>query len=403
MKVLILLNAYQQPGGEDAVVRSEAAMLRAGGCEVEVVIVSNHDIISLKDKATAALRIGYNPARRRWMNDLLDRVRPDVVHIHNFFPLLTAAVHHAAADRGIGVIQTLHNYRLLCAGATFDRAGSVCELCLGGERRHALIHRCYRGSLPGTIALTAMQASAHAKRGLIAKTSRFIALTHFARQKFIEGGYPADKLVVKPNFIAASPDVPAAADGMRSGALFVGRLVAEKGVRTLIEAWRQLPDIPLTIAGDGPLRAELEASAPSHVSFAGFVDAARVRTLMQQAQALVMPSTWYEGFPVTLVEAMAQGLPVLASKLGSLAEVVDDGRTGLHFAPNDAADLTRTARQFFSASLADTQAMGQAAMAEAAERYSEESNFSLLMEIYRDAIASSAADHREPQRHPAYA
>lgn len=396
MKVLILHNAYQQPGGEDAVVRSEAAMLRSGGCDVDVVIVSNHDIISPRDKAVAALRIGYNPARRKWMDELLASVRPDVVHIHNFFPLLTAAVHHAAADRGIAVIQTLHNYRLLCAAATFERGGAVCELCLGGQRRHALIHRCYRGSLPGTLAVTAMQASAHSQRGIIAHTTRFIALTEFARQKYIAGGYPPERLVVKPNFIPLDPQDTAASGETRAGALFVGRLVAEKGVRTLIEAWRSLPDVPLTIAGDGPLRAELEASAPPHVTFTGFVDSSRVRELMQQARALIMPSTWYEGFPVTLVEAMARGLPVLVSNLGSLAEVVSDGRTGLHFAPNDVADLARVARRFFAADVAETEKMGQAARVEAAEKYSEKENCKRLTGIYHLAISDMVQRRGQP-------
>lgn len=228
MRILILHNTYQQAGGEDSVVRNESAMLAGAGHEVIVEHVSNHAIRSFRDKFDAFTQVGYNPARIGWMNGLLDRVGPDIVHVHNFFPLLTFAVHETAHQRGLPVVQTLHNYRLGCAAGTFERDGKICELCLGRTRLSALRHRCYRGSLPGTAALVMMQRRAVRHDFLARNVDVFIALTEFARSKYVEMGLPAMKIALKPNFIdgpdKTDPAVP------RAGALFVGRLSKEKGV-----------------------------------------------------------------------------------------------------------------------------------------------------------------------------
>lgn len=389
MIILILHNFYQQPGGEDIVVEAEAAMLGAAGHRVRVETVSNDAIQGVGARIKTFLHAPYEPARGPWIQMLVERHQPDLIHIHNFFPLLTPAVHEAAARAGIAVVQTLHNYRLLCAGALLMRDDRVCEKCVVGSPLWGVVHRCYRGSLPGSLAVVRMQRRA-ARRGIWQRqVHRFIALTDFARQQFIQGGLPAERIAVKPNFVSRLPDESA---GRRRGALFVGRLSVEKGVDTLLTAWRKLPDIPLTIAGDGPERARLEAAAPPGVVFVGRLSSSDVQAEMQKAQTLIMPSLWYEGFPMTIAEAYAAGLPVIASHLGSMAELVVVGQTGLLFAPGEPARLVDTVRRAFAnpGRLAE---MGLAARALCESRYTAERNLPLLEEIYRDAMAEVGRVH----------
>jgi glycosyltransferase involved in cell wall biosynthesis len=381
VNVLFLHNAYQQAGGEDAVVRNEAELLGRAGHSVVMEVVHNDRIVTVDDKMRTLWRARYDPSRVAWMDDLLRRVRPDVVHVHNFFPLLTTAVHQTAHRRGVPVVQTLHNYRLFCAAATFERQGSVCELCLHGSRHNAVLHRCYRGSLPGTAAVVAMQREAIERRRLVDNVDRFIALTEFARGKFIEGGLSYEKLVVKPNFLDRPARPPA---DPRAGALFVGRLSLEKGVDRLVAAWRNLPDVALTIAGDGPLRGQLQQSAPANVRFLGRINSHDVEAEMRRSAALIVPSTCYEGFPMTIAEAFANGLPVIASRIGSLAELVEPGVTGDLCVPGDEADIAATVARTF-ADPAELVRMSCNARRTFEERYTAKSNLAMLESIYRDA------------------
>ena len=390
MNVLILHNAYRQAGGEDAVVRNEAALLERAGHRVALEIADNASIETFGDKVRTSLRLGYDPARREWMSRLLDRRRPDVVHVHNFFPLLTPAVHAEAHARGVPVVQTLYNYRLFCAAAMLQRDGSVCERCLHGSRLNAVRYACYRGSRFGSAAVAAMQHRALDRGLLTDNVDRFIVLTEFARAKFAEGGLAPEKLAVKPNFL----DRPAPSSaGSRAGVLFVGRLASEKGVEQLIQAWRRLPQVPLTIAGDGPLRRRLQAAAPPNVKFLGHVPMEAVEAEMRRAAALVAPSLCYEGFPMTLVEAFANGLPAIVSGFGSLGEIVEPGVTGAHFVPGDERAMAEAVERV----LGDTTAlrrMSANARATFEDKYTADRNLAVLEAIYRDAKAASAEFHR---------
>lgn len=386
MKLLLLHNSYQQAGGEDKVVAMEAEMLRSAGHEVHLELVSNDSIAGFAGKVRTLLAAPHDPRRTAWMNELLDRTGADLVHIHNFFPLLTPAVHEAAAGRGVPVVQTLHNYRLICAAATLMRDGAVCEKCLTG-RSAAIVHRCYRGSLPGSAAVVAMQARAERERTWQRSVTRFIALTEFARGKFIEGGLPADRLVVKPNAVQAA--ALGAPEGRR-GALFVGRLSAEKGAAVLMRAWQQVGDMPLSVVGDGPERAALQAIAPANVRFLGTLGAEAVGAEMQSARMMIVPSLWYEGFPMTIVEAFAAGLPVIASDIGSLREIVPDGVLGRRFRPGDHAGLATIVNELTVSPDLVAQ-YGRAARAAYDRHYTPERNLAELEAIYRDAIAANRA------------
>lgn len=392
MKILILHNLYQQRGGEDVAVEAEAALLRAGGHDVTLETVTNDTIASLADKARVFLRAPYDLRRKKWVQDLIARDRPDIVHIHNFFPLLTPAAHEASAESGIAVVQTLHNYRLTCAAAILMREGKVCEKCVGHSKAWGVVHRCYRGSIAGSWAVFRMQTRASSHGTWLRHVHRFIALSEFARRKFVEAGLPAEKIAIKPNFALPLDDSPSPRG--RRGAVFVGRLSAEKGLDVLIRAWRHLPDIPLLVIGDGPERTAWEPQAPTAVTFAGAQPKDRVIAAMQSAACLILPSLSYEGFPLAVAEAFAAGTPVIASRLGSLPEIVRHRANGLLFTPGDVDELARTVAGFFS----DPQLMsrlGIEALADYRARYAPETNLAQLEAIYRDAISAS---RRPPKR-----
>lgn len=345
--------------------------------------VSNDAISGAASKLRTFVRTPYDPARKKWMVTLLGKFKPDIVHVHNFFPLMTPAVHEAAAEMGLPVVQTLHNYRLLCANAQFLREGHVCEKCLGGNRAWALVHRCYRGSLPGSLALVRMQNRAFRNHTWNRHVHRFIALTEFARDKFIQGGLPAGNLVVKPNFVSGQTQE----SGQRQGMLFVGRLSVEKGADTLISAWHDLPEFPLTIVGGGPELDRLKSMAPANVTFVGQQSPDQVMQYLASAEALILPSIWYEGFPMTVVEAFSRGVPVIASNIGSLSEIIEPGVNGAHFRPGDPDDLVATVRQLKS-NPTNLVALGKGARASYAEKYTPEMNLVQLENIYKDAIAA---------------
>jgi glycosyltransferase involved in cell wall biosynthesis len=257
------------------------------------------------------------------------------MHVHNFFPMLSPAIYDAARAAGIPVVQTLHNYRLLCPNGLLLRNDRPCEDCRDRlVKWPGVLHRCYRGSRGASAAAAAM-AGLHRWRGTWAdQVDRYLALTPFARDRFVAGGLPAQRIAVSP---VAMPDPgPAAWDDGRQGALYVGRLSPEKGLDTLLDAWTGI-DLPLTIIGDGPLRAALAGRAPPHVTIAGPADPAGVAAAMARAALLVFPSLAYENFPLAVVEAMARGLPVLASRRGAMADMIEDGVSGAFAAPGDAA------------------------------------------------------------------
>lgn len=388
MRILVVHNAYQQRGGEDGVVSQEVKLLRQAGHEVDLELVSNDSIASPIAKAAAFLNTPHNAERGQWVMNKVAKTLPDIVHVHNFFPLLTPAIHEGAAKAGAAVVQTLHNYRTVCAGAMLLRDGAVCEKCLSGNRFWGVLHRCYRGSLAGSLAVAQMQVRADRHRTWHRHVHRFIALTEFARQKFIEGGLPAERIAVKPNFVNGSSE--SLEQPARLGALFVGRLSPEKGIGTLIEAWRSLPDIPLTIVGTGPELAPLRASAPSNVKFTGELSGSEVAQKMRSAAMLVVPSIWYEPFGMVVIEAFANALPVVASNIGSLASIVRPGQNGELFTTSNAESLRSTIEDLLK-NPDRLRLLGAGARQDYVRHYAPDQNLVQLEAIYRAAIEAAAA------------
>ncbi len=391
MKILLLHNYYQQPGGEDVVLANEMSLLEANGHEVETYLVDNDDIRDMSAPAVAAGTIWSRRSYRR-IRERVRQFQPTVAHFHNTLPLISPAGFHAARAEGAAVVQTLHNYRLACPGTTLFRDGHVCEDCLGKLPWRGVLHGCYRNSRLQTGGVAAMLATHRMLRTWTRKVDLYIALTAFARDKLLATGLRADRVVVKPNFLAGNVDVPDGSDGPRQGGLFVGRLSAEKGISPMLEAWRSL-NVPLRLVGSGPLDAQVRNTGVASVEILGAQPREEVAALMRQAQFLVVPSVWYEGFPMVVVEAYAHGLPVIASRLGSLAEVVDDQVTGLHVNPGDPDDLA--AKVAWAVSNSDRmREMGRNAQRRFQERYTADTNLRLLLACYDQAIARRGAEMR---------
>jgi glycosyltransferase involved in cell wall biosynthesis len=392
VKVLVVHNRYQHAGGEDEVFAAECRLLRDNGHDVHEYVRTNEEIVAVGPAARIRLAAGTVWARteQRSLRDVIGRVAPDVAHFHNTFPLISPAAYYTCREAGVPVVQTLHNYRLLCPTAIHYRAGGVCEDCTTGGLQHAVRHACYRGSRGATGAVTAMLAFHRAIGTWTRAVDVYVALSEFARSRFIDGGLPADRIVVKPNFVDTDPgprDVPG------NGALFVGRFWPEKGIRTLVQAWNRLTHpIALDLFGDGPEREGLMqlASSNNNVRFHGRVPRAATLTAMKRAGFLVFPSEWFEGLPMTIVEAFACGLPVIASRLGTMADVVADGRTGLLFTPGDADDLARKV-EWARTHPAEMAEMGRAARREFEAVYTAPRNLELLLDVYRRAIAATEA------------
>ena len=389
MRVALVHNYYQQPGGEDQVFAAEGRLLEERGHQVYRHTVHN-DEVTRYGKAALAKATLWNSASYEELRAVLRRERAEVAHVHNTLPLISPAAYYAAKAEGVAVVQTLHNYRLLCPAATFLRDGGVCEDCLGKAPWPGVVHACYRDSRAASGVLASMLTYHRARRTWAEMVDVYVALTEFAREKFVEGGLPAAKIVVKPNFLESDLVAPGAPENY---ALFVGRLAEEKGLSVLLSAWHTLgARLPLKIVGDGPLAGEVERAAKETpgVEWLGRQPSGRVLELMKRARLLVFPSIWYEGFPMTLVEASAAGLPVVASRLGSMASLIEHGRTGLHFEPGDPAALAAQVEWALDHP-AELRSMRAAARAEFDAKYTAEVNYPQLMRIYEEALASAGA------------
>jgi glycosyltransferase involved in cell wall biosynthesis len=367
--------------------QAEKALLEAKGHQVTLIEISNDEIVGVWGKANAAVSAIYSIASKQRVSAEIADFCPDIVHVHNFFPLLSPSVYDACGDARVPVVQTLHNYRLGCPNAMLLRNGMACEDCLGKRIPWpGIVHGCYRGSRTQSAVVAAMLAF-HWLRGTWQKrVDAYIVLTAFQKEKMVQAGLPREKIYVKPNYVFAPEKlVDKSLNG--SYALFVGRLSQEKGVATLIDAYLQTNlQVPLKIVGDGPLREVLQARVEatgleSAIESLGWQDKSAVLSLMCGANFLVFPSTWYEGFPVTILEAFACGLPVLASRLGSMAEMVEDGVTGLHFEAGNSADLANKLQWAYKHPK-EMICMGKNARRTYEAQYTPEANYQQLMAIY---------------------
>jgi glycosyltransferase involved in cell wall biosynthesis len=390
MKVLLCHTYYLQRGGEDCCFEEERDMLRANGHDVVEFVRSNEQMLNMNPLRAAAVTL-WNRGTVREFRELLQRERPDVAHFTNTFPLISPAVCHAAHRAGAAVVQALHNYRWLCAGAFFLRDGRPCEDCLGKAIAWpALRHRCYRHSAAATTVVAGMQLVHRTLGNWMSKVDAYFTLTEFARQRFIVGGFPAERIHVKANSVSEDLGVGAGDGGY---VVFVGRLSPEKGVATLLQSWRLDAALPrLLIVGDGPLAdaVKIAAATDQRIQWQGRLPLPETLRIVGAAKALVMPSLWYETFGRTIAEAFAAGTPAVVSRLGAMEELVADGQNGLHVTAGDARELADAVQRLYQAN--DYLEMRSRARQEFERRFTREQNYKRLMEIYR--IARDEADRR---------
>ncbi|MFJ9037791.1 glycosyltransferase [Streptomyces sp. NPDC102406] len=401
MHVLVVHNHYSsgQPSGENKVVDQEVELLRAAGHRVGVFERRSDDIAgrSLLGKAAVPLLVPWNPAVRSELAARLRAERPDVVHVHNVFPLLSPAVLAACADAGVPAVATLHNYTQVCPPGTLQRDGRPCTECVGSSPLPAVRHGCYRGSRLATVPL-AVSLAANRRRWW-SGVERFLCISSAQRDVLVSAGMPAERLAVKHNFVP-DPEVRRTGDGEHL--LYLGRLAEAKGVRLLMAAWDEIAagggvGVPLVIAGTGPLEREVTAWAAGRddVRYAGLYDPAECRKAVARAVAVVAPSTWLEAFGLVVVEAMAAGVPTVAAGHGAFVELVEDGVTGLLHAPGDAGSLASGIRRI-AAGPARNREMGQAARHRYEQAFSPAVGLERLLEEYRTAIAGRSGGGENP-------
>jgi glycosyltransferase involved in cell wall biosynthesis len=398
MRILVVHNTYQQPGGEDIAAEREASLLSNAGHEIIWYRRSNNEVnqLSFWGKMTLPKRMIWATDAVRDLRQLIARHKPDVAHFHNTHFMISPGAYTACREMRVPVVQSLDNPRLMCPAASFYRDGLLCEDCAGKTLPWpGILHACYRGSRAQTAAVAAMLTVHRLRHTWDTNVDVYVVATEFYRCKFIESGLSAEKTVVKPHFV--EPDPLPRQETLGDYALFVGRLDPEKGVRTLLTAWEHLDAIPLRIRGSGRLRREAQAAARrlGTVALVGHLSQDELIQLFKGARFLVWPSEgYYETFGLVAVEAFACGVPVIASRIGVMAEIVQEGHTGLHFTPGDPQDLADKVSWAWTHPEIMAE-MGRNARREYEAKYTAARNYELLMSIYDTAIQRSRAVERD--------
>ena len=383
----MLHNRYLQPGGEDISFQVETDMLRQNGDEVVVYEESNERIAELGNLRTG-LRAVWSTQAYRELCKMLNDTQFDVMHVQNFFPLISPAAYYAASRYDVPVVQSLRNYRLHCLPGTFYRDGTICDKC---RQMHlpwpGVWHRCYRNSALGSTSVAAMLWLHKLIGTWQHKVDIYVALSDFARDQYVLGGLPEHKIVRKYNFVDPVPQPGTGAGGY---ALFVGRFEHVKGIGALLDAWKSIAGrIPLKLVGDGPLADDVEAACRNMPGLErlGWQSPERVFELIGDAKFVIVPSAYYEPFGRVVSEAFAKGTPVVGSRAGALTELIDDGRTGLLFEPNNVTDMAEKIRR-----MADDQDLAGQMREEARRKFNAEFtakvNYAQIKQIYERAIAA---------------
>ena len=389
MRILQVHNNYLYAGGEDVVVESEKHMLSARGHEVQLFGKNNKEIeeYSAFQKLSLLWNTAGSDASYRETLKALQTFHPDICHVHNFFPLISPSVFRACDQMHIPVVQTLHNYRLLCVNAYLFRDGHVCEECVGKSTYHSLQYGCYHDSRIQSLAVAHMIESNRSNGTWNGKVDAYICLSEFSRAKFIEGGLPPEKLFLKSNFVPTDPGFSVSSNGLP---LFVGRLDEMKGIRVLLQASKLLPNVKFNVAGSGPFKEEVVSA--STIEYLGQLTRNEVLQQMKNASMVVYPSVLYETFGLTLIEAFACGKPVIAGRIGAVGDIVADMKTGLLFEPGNSEDLASKLSWAISHP-SEMGAMGRAARKTFEEHYTADANYTTLMEIY-----AAANEHRKRRK-----
>ena len=348
MRILFVHNKYKFRGGEDAVVQMEYELLTANGHAVDVLEFDNDEINDLYSKIKTGIAAIYNRRSARLLEKKIKNFNPDIVHVHNLFFTASPAVLYKAKKMGVPVIMTVHNYRLICANALLLRDNHVCELCvnkifpLDGIR-----YKCYRGSAMESALVTSITSIHKILATWKNKIDQFLVVSEFMKNKLQHSSLqlPEHKITVVANCAA---DISANLENRSEYFLFAGRLSSEKGIDILLDSFAKLSAIKLVIAGAGPLQDLVQERIKNlpNITYVGLQTKAQVTSLMKECKALVFPSRWYEGMPITIIEALAAGTPVIASMLGAMPEMIQDGHNGFLFEAGNSVALSDRIRSF---------------------------------------------------------
>ena len=384
MKILQIHNAYIFRGGEDTVVEQERNLLVENGHEVFQLKKKNkEEIINLIDKLKVAKNLSYSKAAKNIVYNEIKKINPEIAHIHNTFPLWSASVFDACIENNIPIVLTLHNYRTICANGLFFRKKKVCEKCLNRSPYHSVLYGCYQNSRIKSLPVAKMIDNNQKNNIWGKKINRFIVLTNFAKNKFIQANFPKNKIRVKPNFISTKIFPDTTNDILKKNCLYVGRLSQEKGIKTLLKAWESI-SFPLKIFGDGPLYNQLNKNQPN-INFLGEHSRDKIIKEMKLAKFLIFPSECYEGFSMTMLESFSLGLPVLASNIGSMREIIEDNYNGILFKTGDFIDLKKKIN-WLLANPDECRRLAQNALKDYSIKYSKEENYKILIKIYKEVI-----------------
>lgn len=395
--ILQVHNKYLRHGGEDSVLLNENRLLSEAGYEVVQHLASNEDLPaqSKLGLALSGLSTTWSATEKRRMENSAKENRPFVAHIHNTFPLMSPSVYYGLQRARTPVVQTLHNYRLTCSNGLLLRNARPCELCVDGSLGHALRYRCYRDSVLATSAVVTMQAVHHAVGTYRHRVHVYIALSNFARSIMVRCGLPEERIIVKPNFIYDIPEVEQVQKTETYA--FLGRVSEEKGVDLLIDAWQKakLTGKKLQIIGDGPMRAGLEARTKSDrsIEWLGWKQEKEVRQLVAGCKFLVISSRCYELGPIVLLEAMACATPVIGPRHAAFPEVVEGGRLGMLYTPNDPEALAQTLVQSAQMSPEQYGELSRSSRQTYLQKYTPEVNLKLTLDVYAEARARAAAEY----------
>jgi glycosyltransferase involved in cell wall biosynthesis len=384
MKILLVHNFYQQFGGEDAVAGAEKRLLEDHRDEVVTYTRHNNEIkeYNFYEKTSFTLQTIFSSRTNKEITEIIRKFSPDVAYIHNVFPLISPSLYYTLHALGVPTVQVIHNFRLLCPNGWFYTQGQVCERCKYGNYLNAVRYRCYRESH----LLSALYAAAIGigrVTGVMEKISAFVCLTEFSKQKLLEIKVPEEKIFVRPNYVDATATTPQPGRGKH--VVYLGRLSIEKGIWTLIQAFEQLKDVALKIVGTGPLEASLKSYVQerglTNVSFLGFRQGQDKWEILKNSLCTIVPSEWYENFPVVVLEAYAAAKPVIGSNLGSLPYVVEDGKSGLLFEPGNVSDLAEKVRSLL-ARPAERERMGKYCRTLVESKYNPERSYETLKTIF---------------------
>lgn len=394
MKILFIHNKYQFKGGEDTTLEMEASLLRSKDHTVQILEFNNDQLGSLSSKITSGIRAFYNLQSAKQLKQVIAEFAPDVIHIHNLFFRASPSILYAAKKMRIPVVMTVQNYRFLCANALLLREQKVCELCvhktfpLDGIR-----HKCYRSSYLESALVTSITGIHKLLHTWHQKVDLYISPSSFLKSKLQHSSarFPDEKVVVKPNFIH---DLQMDETSREDYFLFVGRTSEEKGIQTLLSAFAANPHLKLVIAGDGPLKNNVIAQAAQspNIKYLGLQTKEQVLSLMRKCKALLFTSIWYEGLPLTIIEAFSVGTPIIASKLGAMTEMIEDGHNGYHFEAGDANDLVQKIQKLLNDEVPYHEFSANARNSYL-KKYHPEVHYASIIRIYQNAITNSRTVH----------